>query len=302
MRRLRFLPEGHSLVEVTCRTIHGRPLLQPSPELNEIILGVLGRVQKRYSIGICGFAFVSTHFHLILAVPDVRQLANFMRDFDGKLAKEVGRLVDWKDKVWARRYQAIPISLEEAAQVERFAYLLGHGVKEGLVSRVRDWPGVHCVRALLEGETLEGYWFDRTKEYAARQRRQSFQRLTYAEKEVVVLQPLPCWEHLSKEEYQKRVADLVEQIETKARDERGSTGEEVRPLEARHPHERPARLKKSPAPAFHAASRDMRLRFHDMYKAFVGLFREAAEKLKVGDRLAVFPPGSFPPHLPFAAA
>jgi len=39
-----------------------------------------------------------------------------------------------------------------------------------------------------------------------------------------------------------------------------------------------------------------------MYKAFVGLFREAAEKLKAGDRLAVFPPGSFPPHLPFANA
>jgi hypothetical protein len=71
MRRFRFLPEGHSLVEVTCRTIHGRPVLQPSPELNEIILGVLGRAQKRHSVGICGFAFVSTHYHLILAVRDM---------------------------------------------------------------------------------------------------------------------------------------------------------------------------------------------------------------------------------------
>jgi REP element-mobilizing transposase RayT len=300
MRRVRFLPEGHSLVEVTCRTIHGRPLLQPSPELNEIILGVLGRAQKRYSVGICGFSFLSTHYHLVLVVKDVRQLSDFMEHFNGKLAKEVGRLVDWKDKVWARRYQAIPISNEEAAQVERFEYVLANGVKEGLVAQVRDWPGVHCVRALLEGEKLEGYWFDRTKEYAARQRRQPYQRLTYAEKESVELQPLPCWEHLSKEEYRQCVADLVKGIEARAREERGSN-EEVRPLEAKHPHERPARLKKSPAPLFHAASREMRKQLYQMYKAFVGLFREASEKMKLGDRLAIFPPGSFPPHLPFVS-
>jgi hypothetical protein len=302
MRRLRFLPEGYSLVEVTCRTIHGRPLLQPSPELNEIILGVLGRAQKRYLVKICAFSFLSTHYHLILAVKDVRQLAAFMELFNGKLAKEVARLVGWKDKIWSRRYQAIPISQEEAAQMERFEYVLANGCKEGLVARVCDWPGVHCVRALLEGEKLEGYWFDRTKEYAARQRRQSFHRLTYAEKESVELQPLPCWEHLSPGEYRKRVTDLVEQVEAKAREERGTFEEEVLPLAAKHPHERPARLEKSPAPAFHAASREVRERFYDMYKAFVGLFREAAEKLKAGDRLAVFPRGSFPPRSPFVSA
>jgi REP element-mobilizing transposase RayT len=288
------------LVEVTCRTIHGRPLLQPSPELNEILLGVLGRAQKRHPVGICAFSFLSTHYHLILVVKDVRQLADFMAFFNGQLAKEVGRLVDWKDKIWARRYQAIPISNEEAAQVERFEYVLANGVKEGLVARVCDWPGVHSVRALLDGEKLEGYWFDRTREYAARQRRQSYQRLTYAEKESVELQPLPCWEHLSQEQYRQCVADLVEGIEAKAREERGSN-EEVRPLEARHPHERPARLKKSPAPLFHAASREMRRQLYELYKSFVGLFREASEKLKKGDLLAVFPPGSFPPHRPFVS-
>jgi hypothetical protein len=44
--------------------------------------------------------------------------------------------VDWPDKVWTRRYQSIVVSNEEMAQVERFRYLLSHGVKEGLVGRV----------------------------------------------------------------------------------------------------------------------------------------------------------------------
>jgi hypothetical protein len=40
-RRLRYIPEGGAVVEVTCRTIHSRFLLRPSPELNDIVVGVL---------------------------------------------------------------------------------------------------------------------------------------------------------------------------------------------------------------------------------------------------------------------
>src|SRR5215210_1214603 len=74
---------------------------------------------------------------------------------------------------------------EEEAQIARLKYVLGNGVKEGLVEKVSQWPGVHCVRALVEGETVEGYWFDRSQEYAARQRGQDFDRLTYATPEVL---------------------------------------------------------------------------------------------------------------------
>ena len=77
MRRLRYIPEGGALVEVTCRTIHSRFLLRPSRELNEIIVGVLARAQRTYPIRICGYSFVSSHFHLLLDVDDARQLREF---------------------------------------------------------------------------------------------------------------------------------------------------------------------------------------------------------------------------------
>ncbi|HEX3127289.1 MAG TPA: hypothetical protein VH394_08165 [Thermoanaerobaculia bacterium] len=109
------------------------------------------------------------------------------------------------------------VSDEEAAQVERFRYILSHGVKENLVERVLDWPGVHAARSILEDVPLKGYWFDRTQEYAARNRGEEFGRLTYATEETFVLSRLPCWEHLSPEAYQKRVAELVEEIELDAR-------------------------------------------------------------------------------------
>jgi hypothetical protein len=88
----------------------------------------------------------------------------------------------------------------------------------------RDWPGVYAVRALLEGEVLEGLWFDRTKEYAARRRGERFDRLQYATREVLELDPLPCWKHLTEEERRKRTASLVADIETEAAARRQRTG------------------------------------------------------------------------------
>jgi hypothetical protein len=43
-RPLRFVPE-HALVEITTRTLQGRLLLRPSPELNDLVLGIVGRAQ-----------------------------------------------------------------------------------------------------------------------------------------------------------------------------------------------------------------------------------------------------------------
>ena len=50
-RKLRYLPEEGALVEVTCRTLQGRLLLRPSPELNDIAAGVLGRAPEHPSVG-----------------------------------------------------------------------------------------------------------------------------------------------------------------------------------------------------------------------------------------------------------
>ena len=162
----RFIPEGGSLVEVTCRTIQGRMLMRPSPLLNDIILGILGRAQRRYPLEIVGYVFASNHYHLLLRVDQAERLSEFMGYFGGNLAREIARLTGWKDKVWSRRYESILITDEETAQVERLAYILSNTVKENLVARVEEWPGVHCARPLLTGEGVEGTWFDRRLEYS----------------------------------------------------------------------------------------------------------------------------------------
>ena len=64
---------------------------------------------------------------------------------------------------------------------------------------------------------------------------------------------------------------------------------------------RPKKLKKSPAPLFHAASKAMRQYLWEGYAWFVAAYRTAAEKLQLGDPDPRFPIGSFPPAMPFVS-
>jgi hypothetical protein len=73
-------------------------------------------------------------------------------------------------------------------------------------------------------------------------------------------------------------------------------------VRAQDPETRPWKLKKSPAPFVHAATKAARKVIWEAYGLFVAAFREAADKLKAGDRNAPFPIGSFPPRLPFVEA
>jgi len=100
---------------------------------------------------------------------------------------------------------------------------------------------------------------------------------------------------------QVRIAALVADIEAEAAARRKRTGAQplgVAAVLVQDPLRRPERTKKSPAPAFHAASQAVRRELRGFYAEFVAAYREAAEKLRAGAP-AVFPIGCFPPALPF---
>jgi REP element-mobilizing transposase RayT len=299
-RRLRYIPEGGALVEVTSRTVGARYLLKPSEELNEAIIGVFARAQRFYEVPLHALVCMSNHYHALISVEDACQMARFMNYVNGNLAKEAGRFNDWREPFWARRYQAIVVSEEEAAQVQRLRYILSHGCKEGLVARPQDWPGVNAAQALLDGTPLKGLWFNRSQEHAARNRGKAFHRLEFATVETLRFAPIPCYRHLSKAGYRSWVGEVITDIETETRTRHAH--EETAPLGARvatavSPHGRPIAPKKSWAPLFHAATKAARRELREAYGWFVAAYREAADKLRRGDLSATFPPGSFIPSL-----
>lgn len=304
-RRLRYVPPGGALVEVTCRTIQGRLLLRPSAGLNDVIRGVLARAARLSAVPIHAPAFLSNHYHLLVTVSDAQQLSEFMNYLNSNLAREAGRLTRWREKFWGRRFQAVIVSDEEEAQVARLSYVLAQGVKEGLVASPFDWPGVHCAQALTEGTALSGRWHDRTLESRARRQGLPLEPQAFMEQEELQLTPLPCWKSLTPEEYRARVHQLIDAIEAEARLQQEATGKSPLGADAicrQDPHHEPNRIKKGPAPLVHAVAPAVRRSVRNAYFVFRDAYRYAARRLRAGAMDYEFPVGAFPPPLPFRAA
>jgi REP element-mobilizing transposase RayT len=303
-RPLRHMPHPGTAFEITCRCIQGRMLLRPSAELNEIIVGIIGKALTLYPIQLHAITVPSNHMHLILTTPDIKTMARFMNYINSKIAREAGKLHGWREKFWGRRYRAIPI-LDCQSLVARMKYLLAHGCKEGLVKRPHEWPGVNCVEVLLGGKKLEGTWFDRTAEYNARKEGKTFEQYEFATRYEVVLAPISFWASLNEDERRNRVKDIVDEIEseTKERLEKERYGVlGVKEVLAQAPWERPLKMKRSPAPWCHAADGLTRKLYKLVYRKFVEVYQEASERLRRGERNVRFPVHCFPPPLAYTGA
>ena len=101
---------------------------------------------------------------------------------------------------------------------------------------------------------------------------------------------------------QMRQSPLAIETETANRHTReGTQPLGTKAILARDPHHRPLELKKSRAPAFHAATKAARRELVEAFGWFLSAYHEAAVRLRQGDLQAGFPEGSFPPRLPFVA-
>jgi hypothetical protein len=165
------------------------------------------------------------------------------------------------------------------------------GLKEDLVDRVEDWPGIHFGKYLLEGRSLmAGKWVDRTRKYRLEMQRRNKEKKEdgevspdeYTTTLTVELKPLPCLEHLGWGGYIRFVTELIRDAEEEARRDRERRSVEVVGREEicrRDPQTRPNRVKTSPAPPVHAASKKARLEWREALGMFLLAYREAAKLL-----------------------
>lgn len=291
------------MVEITLRTIQGRLLLNPTPTTTRTIAGAIGRAQRRHDMEIHAVVAMSNHIHLLISPKDLEQQARFMNYVGSSIARKVGKIVGWQDRFWGRRYRAIVVSSEDAAQIGRLRYLLAHGAKEGLVATPLDWPGLHSGVAIVDGTMqVPGIWRDETAAFRDRTANRTKPTASYEKLETIQLSPLPCWRGLTARQYRVAVTELVASIEAETL--AGHRAAKTAPtglslVLSADPHERPRTAKRSPAPAFHAVTKAARKLLRDGYATFLACYREASEALRRGDWTVSFPGGCFPPGLPF---
>jgi len=300
-RKLRYLPRPDSTFEVVSRVLHRRLLLKPSPQTNDLILGVLGRALHLFPVRLHLFVFLSNHFHLIVTTPDFLTLSNFMCFLCGNIARRVGKQVGWREKFWGRRFSATFIE-DDLALRRRVRYVLSHGCKENLVLSPRDWPGPNCLGALLSGESIRGVWREPKRECDIRENGGAGRErvIEYP----VRLEPLPGWEELSEAARRARFERIVRDIERETRERLLRERRSVlgpRGVMEQSPFAIPAATKNEPAPPCHASSARAIREYVEGYREFVAAYRQASAKLASGVARGpvVFPEHCFPPGLPY---
>ncbi|MCW5803947.1 MAG: hypothetical protein KIT31_16350 [Deltaproteobacteria bacterium] len=288
----RFIPPG--LVEVTVQTVGRRFLLRPSGELNAAILATLGRALALNPVEVHAVAFLSNHWHGLVSVPDGLALCRFVQHVNSNVARAVNRLTGWNGSVFGKpAYIVVGAASEEL----RLRYVLSQGVKEGLVRRCVEWPGVHCARALLLEEVLVGRWIDRRY----RRQVQAGGRTPGVDEGVTVypieFAPLPMWRTLDAGERVRRVRAMVNDIEAEA-GAKHPIVVGVSRLVARDPLDRPRTSRHRLAPPIHTSDQDERSQFTMEELTFAVAFDEARERVRRGSPATV-PPRCFPPVAPF---
>ncbi len=291
---------------VISRIFQGRCLLVPSEELNQLIIGILGRAMEVFpSILLFAITVLSNHLHAMLQGPP-DQVAAFLGFVKREISRRYGPQIGWSGTMWDE-YVATALPTAES-QINCLSYLLSQGVKEGLVASPLDWPGVHAAKALLSDEPMRGQWLNATAFGRAlrRQRRRRspkpVDRKRFLTSMDVRLAKIPAWSMLSDQEYRHKVAQLIDGIVRHARAERGGR----RPLGAfAIRHQRRNLRRDLPKPPWWEDRRRMicwanpkaeqTREYVARYWRFQRAFREAAIELRNGRVDPVFPPGAFKP-------
>ena len=126
--------------------------MRPSPEVNDRILGIIGRAQRLTEVRIFSFNYQSNHSH------DLDR--GRFRQADGRLPtnpqSEPRQRARWplrlETDVLGAADTTPPVSPRmSSTNRRRLRYILANGCKDGLVDSPLDWPGVSTAWALSRG-------------------------------------------------------------------------------------------------------------------------------------------------------
>ena len=198
--------------------------------------------------------------------------------------------MNWRGSFWERRYSAEPV-LDEGAVLERLRYIVSHGVKEGLVRRCEEWPGLSCLPDLRGRPARQFSWFDWSERWKAR----SGKRVPGSVRPALCERRRP-WSSVpcrsSRFSRRVRVASI---LEASAGGD-ASPGSQDHPrvlgpagVLAQDPQHRPDRPKRTRRPWCHAASAQLRAQFKEQYLAFRAAFSVASPRWRNGDCRWYFP-------------
>jgi putative transposase len=272
---------------ITRRCTQRQFLMRPDKETNNAFIYCLAEAAARFGIEVLFTAAMSNHHHTGVYDPEGNYPA-FLEHFHKLFAKCQNALRGRWENFWSSEQTSVVRLVDPGDVVDKMTYALTNPVKDGMVEKAHQWPGISSVGFLLHGAPLVA------------SRPKHFFRTEGPMPETVMLsfaRP-KGFEHLSSSEFGALVLERVRQVEEATALERHRSGSRVmgrRAVLAQRWSDRPGspepRRKMSPRVA--ARSKWSRIEALLRNKAFRDAYLEARARFVDGIRDVLFPAGTY---------
>jgi len=313
-----------SLYEINPRAREGLP--PPATEVtNQLLTGILARIQRDDKVVLCNFVQMANHTHQHCIPDKPQQHVKFYMEYQKKICDTVRKLTKRRRlTLWEGRPSVIKVAeLNDA--INRLIYMFLNPVEAGLVETIDQYPGLNTWKAFTTCEpsvdaqvSIKAYWTrvsgveplpegDRLSPANAAAMAQRLRESKKTEECELIVQPL-AWLRLygitdpqQIEEVRQQVISGVRDGEARIAKERREAGIGVVGPERliREQYLRPHTPKKKERNIFVICSNhSLRATIIQTFDDILAKCRKCYQKLKAGESVDEWPPGTFIPWLP----
>lgn len=128
-------------------------LLRPDRATNDTVLYCLAEASRRFGIDLILPSVLSNHHHIVLydRYGRVIEFAEHLHKF---IAKAMNALRGRWENFWSSEPLCLVRLVDPADVLDKLVYAATNPVKDGLVDRVHQWPGVNGLSALLNQRSI----------------------------------------------------------------------------------------------------------------------------------------------------
>ncbi|HVV16449.1 MAG TPA: hypothetical protein VHH90_04530 [Polyangia bacterium] len=198
---------------ITRRCTQRQFLMRPDKDTNNAFIYCLGEAAARFRIQVLFTVAMSNHHHTGIYDREGNYPA-FLEHFHKLFAKCQNALRGRWENFWSSEQTSVVRLVDPDDAVDKMTYALTNPVKDGLVDRAHEWPGVTSLEAVLHDRPLTAW---RPKHFFREEGPMPDNvSLSFARP--------PGFEHMQTPEFTQLVAGRVHQVEEMAALERRRTG------------------------------------------------------------------------------
>lgn len=193
----------------TRRCLRRQFFLRPDDNVNALYEYLLAEAAERFHITLHAFIAMSNHQHVLFRDND-GNFPEFLRHLDAMIAIMLLRYWGMTEYFWSSAQANVVHCVEADDRFREFLYVHTNAINEDQVDRVSDWPGASSLSMVLSG-----------REKVIERPKRFFGERSTMPKEVTLRCVRPeGFEHLSEEEWTKKITDAIASAETAARAKR----------------------------------------------------------------------------------